>query len=347
MRIGVIGLGFMGSTHLQALAKVSGAQVAAVMSRNEKRLSGDLSDIGGNLAIPGARMDFSGYRKYRNVEGILADDDIDAVDICVPTHLHEEITIAALQQGKHVLVEKPMALDGRAAERMAEEAEKLKRVLMVAQVLRFFPEYTGLSDLVRSARLGKVRSAMFRRRTAVPTWGEWEFDKSKSGGGVYDLLIHDVDIALHLFGTPESISATGHEDLHGGVDAITAQFHYREVDSVTITGGWHHRGGYPFSMEYTVLADNGVVEYSSAGRPATVYWKDEKSDPLPASGADPFAEEIRYFVECCQSGRTPERCPPRESALAVWAARAMVQAREKKGEKIEFECQPGTTSRRL
>jgi predicted dehydrogenase len=331
MRIGVIGLGFMGSTHLQALAKVPEAQVVAVVSRNEKRLLGDLSDIGGNLAISGARMDFSGYRKYRSVEEALADDGIDAVDICVPTHLHEEITIAALQRGKHVLVEKPMALDGPAAERMAEEAEKRQRVLMVAQVLRFFPEYTGLSDLVRSGRLGKVRSAIFRRRTAVPTWGEWEFDRSKSGGGVFDLLIHDVDIALHLFGVPESVSATGHEDLRGGVDAITAQFHYRDMDSVTITGGWHHRGAYPFSMEYTVLAENGVVEFSSAGRPATVYWKDEKSEPLPTSGVDPFAEELRYFVDCCQSGKTPERCPPRESALAVRVTKAMVEARQMKG----------------
>jgi len=337
MRIGVIGLGFMGSTHLQALAKVQAAQVVAVVSRNEKRLSGDLSDIGGNLAIPGARMDFSGYRKYRSVEEALADDNIDVVDICVPTHLHEEITIAALKQGKHVLVEKPMALDGPAADRMAEEAEKSKRVLMVAQVLRFFPEYTGLSDLVRSGRFGNVRSAIFRRRTAVPTWGEWEFDRSKSGGGVYDLLIHDVDIALHLFGVPESISATGHEDLRGGVDTITSQFYYPEVDSVTITGGWHHRGAYPFSMEYTVLAENGVVEFSSAGRPATVYWKDEKSELLPAPEIDPFAEELRYFIECCQSRQIPARCPPRESALAVRAATAMVQARDKKGEKLPCE----------
>ena len=289
MRIGVIGLGFMGSTHLQALAKVPGAQVVAVMSRNEKRLSGDLSGIGGNLGIAGARMDFGSYRKYRNAVDMLADGGIDAVDICVPTYLHEEITIAALQRGKHVLVEKPMALDGAAAERMLEAADKHKRVLMVAQVLRFFSEYTWLAGLVRSGRLGSVRSAMFRRRTAVPTWGEWEFDRSKSGGGVYDLLIHDVDIALHLFGMPEAISATGYEDLRGGVDAITAEFYYPDVNSVTITGGWHHRGAYPFSMEYTVIGDNGVAEFSSAGRPAAVFWKDEQSEVSPAEGVDPFA----------------------------------------------------------
>jgi hypothetical protein len=90
-------------------------------------------------------------------------------------------------------------------------------------------------------------------------------------------------------------------------------------------------------MEYTVLADNGVVEFSSAGRPATVYWKNGTSEPLPTADTDPFAEEIRYFVECCKSGQTPDRCPPRESALAVMAMKAMVEAREKKGERLQCE----------
>ncbi|HYO82651.1 MAG TPA: Gfo/Idh/MocA family oxidoreductase [Bryobacteraceae bacterium] len=339
MRVGVLGLGFMGSTHLQAWAKVPEAQVMAVMSRNEKRLSGDLSDVGGNLSIPGAGMDFSGYRKYRSVEQVLIDRDVDAVDICLPTYLHEEVATAALQHGKHVLVEKPMALDGAAAERVAAAAEKHTRVLMVAHVLRFFPEYAGLVELVRSGRLGRVRSAIFRRRTAVPTWGEWEFDRTKSGGGVFDLLIHDVDIALQLFGLPTAISAVGHENLRGGVDSITAQFFCREADAVTITGGWHHRGAYSFSMEYTVLADNGVVEFSSDGKPATVYWKDETSERLPAQDVDPFTAELSYFIECCQSGQQPLRCSPHDSALAVWAAKAMVDARGENGAKVEFRAQ--------
>ena len=337
MQIGVIGLGFMGSTHLQALAKVPGVRLGAVMSRNERRLAGDMSDVGGNLNIAGARMDFSQCRTYRSVDDILADKDLDAVDICVPTYLHEEIATAALRQGKHVLVEKPMALDGPAAERMVQESENHGRVLMVAHVLRFFPEYTGLADLIQSGRLGRIRSAIFRRRTAVPTWGEWEFDRQKSGGGVYDLLIHDVDIALHLFGPPDAVSATGHEDLPGGIDNITALFHYENVDSVTITGGWHHRGQYPFSMEYTVIGDDGVAEFSSDGRPTRVYWKNGGSDPLSAPGSDPFAEELGYFAECCRTGRSPERCLPRESARAVWAAQTMVQARDRKGDKVRCE----------
>ncbi len=337
MRIGVIGLGFMGSTHLQALAKISRAEVVAVLSRNEKRLSGDLSDVQGNLDLPSLKMDFSGYRKYRDVSDMLGEPDIQAVDICVPTYLHEQIALDALRAGKHVLLEKPMALDGGSAHRIIAQAKQSRRMLMVAQVLRFMSPYQALWDLVRSGRLGIVRSAIFRRRTAVPTWGEWELDRAKSGGGVYDLLIHDVDIALHLFGLPGEISATGFENLRGGVDNITAQFHYRDVDSVTITGGWHHTGSCPFSMEYTVVADNGVVEFSSTGRPATVHWKDGDSEALPTPGSDPYAEEIAYFLGCCETGAQPLLCPPSESALAVEVAQIMVNAREGRGDKVRCE----------
>jgi predicted dehydrogenase len=169
---------------------------------------------------------------------------------------------------------------------------------------------------------------LFRRRTAVPAWGPWEFDKSKSGGGVFDLLIHDVDQALRLFGMPEAISATGHEDMPHGIDTIAAEFHYPQIGSVTITGGWHHRGEYPFSMEFTVVADGGVVEYSSAGRPATVYWADGRKELLPASEKDPYQAEIEYFLDCCRSAARPELCLPEESAQAVRMTRLMVEARD-------------------
>ncbi|MGH9626864.1 MAG: Gfo/Idh/MocA family protein [Bryobacteraceae bacterium] len=328
MRIGVLGLGFMGATHIQALSKVPNAKLAAVMSRNERRLSGDLSDVQGNLGGSVEKADFSQVVKYRSVEDIIADPELDAVDVCLPTHLHAPVTIAALRAGKHVLVEKPMALDGDAADEMLVEARKQGRVLMTAQVLRFFPSYQALSKLVTSGELGSVRSAIFRRRTSVPTWGAWEFDKRKSGGGVYDLMIHDVDMALHLFGIPDAITSTGFEDMQSGIDMITSAFHYQNVDSLTITGGWHHRGDYPFSMEYTVVGDRGVAEFNSSGRPATVYWADGRSEPVDTEGIDPFAEELKYFVECAQAGREPEMCRPEESAAAVKVTRLMVQARD-------------------
>jgi predicted dehydrogenase len=335
MKIGVLGLGFMGSTHLQAWSRIPEAELLAVMDLDETRLSGDLSSIQGNLGGPGMKMDFSAVRKYRSVDGILSDRDVEAIDICLPTFLHAAVAIQALRAGKHVLCEKPMALDGDDADAMVVEAERSGRILMVAQVLRFFPAYRELSRLVKSGALGQIRSALFRRRTAVPAWGPWELDKKKSGGGAFDLLIHDVDQSQYLFGVPEAISSTGYEDMMNGVDAISSEFHYSGIGQVTIGGGWFHRGEYPFSMEFTVTADRGVIEYSSAGRPVTVYWADGRKEALKPEEKDGYEAEAAYFLNCCRSGRRPAECPPQESSLAVKLTKLMVEARERKGEKVK------------
>src|ERR1700719_4877479 len=148
MRVAVAGLGFMGSTHIRALQSILQAQLVAVCSRDEKKLAGDLSGIQGNLGGPGERLDFSALSKYRDIRQMLDDPRVEAVDLCLPTHLHAPVAIEAFAAGKHVLVEKPMALDAASARQMIAEAEKHRRVLMVAQVLRFFPMYQVLSEVL-------------------------------------------------------------------------------------------------------------------------------------------------------------------------------------------------------
>ena len=322
----------MGSTHLKALKNIPDVQVVAVSSDDPVALSGDLSGVQGNIGGPGEKMDFSSMRKYSKAEDAVADPEAEAVDVCLPTHLHAPIAVAALRAGKHVLVEKPMALDGAQTDQMVAEAARSGRVLMTAQVLRFWPAYEVLRERLKG--LGAVRSAFFRRRCAAPAWARWVADPTQSGGGVFDLLIHDVDMCLHLFGAPESVSATGYEDAPRGIDWILAQLHYRDIATVTITGGWHHPKAYPFSMEYTVVADGGTVEYSSAGREPTLYRADGEAETLAQSDRDGYQAEIEYFVKCAKAGRQPELCPPQESGAAVKLARLMVEARDHKGEKI-------------
>src|SRR5579884_1487523 len=281
MRIAILGLGFMGSTHLQALRSIPDAELAAVLSGDPKKLAGDLSAVQGNIGGPGGQFDFSAVRKCRHVEEILEDPAIDAIDICLPTYLHAEVAVEALRAGKDVLIEKPMALDGPAAHRIIAEAKKQNRIVMTAQVLRFMPQYRALRDAIEGGRLGTVRHAIFRRRCAAPAWSGWLADPDRSGGGVFDLLIHDVDMALELFGVPEMVSAFGYEDLPRGVDVISAQLHYPGQGTAVIAGGWHHPQAFPFSMEYTVVADEGTVDYSSAGRAPTLYAANRTATALP------------------------------------------------------------------
>ena len=333
MRIAVLGLGFMGSTHLKALRNVPAATLAAVVSSDDAKLAGDLSGIQGNLGGPGEKMDFSAISRYHTVDEALADPSIDAVDICLPTDRHASVTLDALRAGKHVLVEKPMALDGDMADRMIAEAARSNRLLMTAQVLRFFPAYAKTAELVKSAQLGPVRSAIFRRRCAAPAWSKWLSNPAVSGGGVFDLLIHDVDYCVDLFGAPAAVSATGHEDMPRGIDCIVAQFHYPGLD-VVVTGGWHHPKAYPFSMEFTVVSDGGTLEFNSAGRPLTLYQADGTEAPVALADTDGFQAELEYFVACASSGRKPERCPPEDSATAVRLTRAMLESRSRNGGRI-------------
>ncbi|MCS7041740.1 MAG: Gfo/Idh/MocA family oxidoreductase [Bryobacteraceae bacterium] len=333
MRVAILGLGFMGLTHLKAYRRIAGVEIAAISSNDPRVLAGDLSHIQGNLDIGGEPVDISRVPKYEDAFECVRRCDADAVDICLPTAMHAPATVEALRRGLHVLVEKPMALDAGECEAMIAEARKAGRVLMTAQVLRFFPAYLPLIRAAGDGSLGTVRHAVFRRRCAAPKWGAWLTDKKQSGGGVFDLLIHDVDMALACFGMPEAVSATGHEDLAAGIDLVTGHLHYGSGLTVTITGGWHLPSAYPFSMEYTVVGDNAAIEYSSAGRPPHWYGR-EKDYEIPLETADGYQAEIEYFIECCRTGRAPERCTPESSAAAVRVARLLDEARAKKGEPV-------------
>ena len=282
------------------------------------------------------RTHLKAWGEISDVEVVSGDATADAIDICLPTNLHAPMALEALRAGKHVLVEKPMALDVAACGEMIEEAKKQRRVLMVAHVLRFFPMYQALSAILSSGRIGAPRWAIFRRRCGAPAWGAWLTDPKQSGGGVFDLLIHDMDLCLHLFGKPETISATGYEALADGVDVITAELHYPGLTAV-ITGGWHHPKSYPFSMEYTVVAEQGTVDYSSLGRDPTLYGQDGEVEPLPMAQQDGYRAEIEYFLDCCRRGERPSLCPPEESADAVALALCVLEARARNGEKIRCQ----------
>jgi predicted dehydrogenase len=332
MQLAIVGLGFMGSTHLKAAWSLPGVQLS-VVSSNPDKLKGDLSRVSGNLKTTGSHFDFSQIRTYTSFDDVLADPAIDAVDLCLPTIHHEPFAVKALAAGKHVLVEKPMGIDRAACDRMLAAAAKSGKLLMAAQVLRFFPAYDSLKSWVDSGACGEMRLATFRRRCAAPTWAPWLKDKAQSGGGVFDLLIHDIDMALYLFGNPVKVSASGCEDLANGVDVIQGRLYY-EGFSVAIMGGWHP-GEYPFSMEYTVVGTGGCFDYHSSqphpnsypvGQPAA-----EVVHPHPVDG---YRAEIDYFLQCARTGQQPTRCLPSDSAHAVSLAYLMLESRSRQGENI-------------
>ncbi len=331
LRVGVVGLGFMGAAHLEAYGAVNGCELAAVSSSSEKKLSGDLSDVGGNLDRGSGTYDFGSAARHRRSADLIADPSVDAVDLCTPTDLHAPLALEALAAGKHVLVEKPMALSGEDCDAMIEAARKANRVLMVAQVLRFFPEYAAAWATVRSGRLGRLRSATFRRRCAAPAWGQWLKDPVRSGGGALDLLIHDFDFCRHLLGVPESVSAVGAVDTAAGIDYVDARLHYGTGVSVSILGGWHHPASFPFSMEFTILCDSGTLDYSSDRTGLRLYKADGTAEDIETPTQDGFVGELQAFVNACSVGEPPEICRPEHSADSVRMALAMRTSRSQDG----------------
>jgi predicted dehydrogenase len=339
MRIGVVGLGFMGSTHARALFQVPGTELGAVVSSDPMKLSGDFTGVGGNLGGPREKLDFSGVRKYADFGAALNDKSLDALDICLPSDQHFAATRAALRAGKHVLCEKPLALDGEAAHQLVEEANRAGRILMAGHVLRFYSEYRALASVLAGGRLGAVRGSLFRRRCGAPAWSRWLTDSARSGGAVLDLLIHDIDFCLHLYGKPRVISATGYANRDRGIDWIEARLGFEHSGPAIVTGGWHHPKSYPFRMEYTVVSDGGTLEFSSGEMPVTLFDASGSSEQvdLPEGdvpAGDAFVQELAYFAECAREGRQPDLCPPSESAMAVTVARLLMESRERNGEEI-------------
>lgn len=317
----------MGATHLATLARIPDIQIGAVAARNEALLSGDFSQVGGNLGHPLPNVDLSSVSKYHAWTDLIADSKVDAVDICLPSDLHEPVATAALEAGKHVLCEKPMALGVKECDNMLDAMRRASRVLMVGHVLRFWPAYKYLQEFVAAARYGPVRHVTLTRYCGLPSWSRWLPDESRSGGAILDLLVHDLDQILSLFGTPAAVRAKR----LGSADAVTATFLYPNGPEVRLQGGWL-AAGTPFSMGFQVRSDEAEVQLASGV--LTLLDASGRREVISMEGIDPFAAELAYFQQCCARNQHPDLCPPEQSRAAVQLALLVKKSRELSGEQI-------------
>lgn len=307
VRIGILGIGFMGKTHYEASKKVSGGKVTAICTRSEKKLAGDWRDIQGNFGGSGGIEDLSAVKKYREIDEILADPDIDLVDICLPTAYHKDVTIRAFDAGKHVLLEKPIAVQLDDADAMVAAAKRTGKKFFVAQVLRFWPEFAFIKQVVESGEYGKLLTANFERIIAKPTWGAEHFEKlDTSGGPGIDLHIHDADFVNYLLGVPDKLFASG--ILVGGKYAQYVATHYLyETLGVTVTcqSGAVCMSGRPFEHGFDVYLEKGTIQYNSSwGKPLVIVTPDGILEPTLPEG-DAFQREVQYAVDTITSDAEP------------------------------------------
>jgi predicted dehydrogenase len=310
IRIGIVGIGFMGMIHYLAARKLQGAKVTALCSRDEKKLAGDWRSIQGNFGPRGEMMDLSGLKKYRTLEEMLADPDIDLVDVCNPTHLHPDTAIKALQAGKHVLIEKAIALEPKDADAMVAAARRAGKLLMVAHVLPFFPEFAFAARTIRSGEYGKLLGAHFKRVISRPDWSADIGDASKTGGPAVDLHIHDTHFIGLVCGVPGQVFATGVIEGDAVAYLTTSYLYGPGGPAVTCSSGAIAQKGRPFVHGYEIYLEKATLTYESGTCPLTVLTADGKAEQprLPGGGEDTaaFTLELQAAVDGVKSGHEPD-----------------------------------------
>ena len=301
-RIGIVGVGFMGMIHYLAAKKIAGVEVVAIVTRDEKKRNGDWTSIQGNFGPRGGHEDLSNVKCYESVEQLLNDENVDLVDICLPNQLHAKIATQALDAGKHVLVEKAIALTVEDADAMLKAAEKSGKILQVAHVLPFFPDFGYVHQLATKGTYGKIKAAHFRRHISPPDWSAEMSDLDSQGGPIVDLHIHDTHFVNLMFGPPNKVLTQGvfeGQALH----YVTTQYFYDHGPAVTATSGAISRPSRPFTHGLEVYFEKATVMYE-AGGDLVVYTDDEVLRPELGS-ADPidsFALELTAACEALQTG---------------------------------------------
>lgn len=320
LRVGIIGLGFMGSAHVKAWLQASGARIAALCNPSGRNLDGDFSKVFGNVGDTSPlRLDMQDIAAYQDFSQMLADSRIDAVDICAPTHTHRELALAALAAGKHVLCEKPMARTAADARLMAEAARKAQRILMPAMCLRFWPEWAWLKEAVGSGRYGRVLSARFTRLAEPPAWSQTTFlDGKKSGGGLLDLHIHDTDFVQFLFGRPLAVESAGYSRVSGCIDHVVTRYEVTGGALVHAEGSWAMSMGFGFRMAYTVNFENATADYDLVrAKDALKLSANGSTEIITPGGPGGYAREIQHFVDSIIYKSQPAVVTAEDGASAI------------------------------
>ncbi len=311
VRVGIVGVGFMGMIHYLAYQQLKGVKVTAISTRDAKKRAGDWRGIKGNFGPPGAVMDLKGIATYEHFQDLLNDPNVDLIDICLPPVGHSSAAIAALRAGKHALVEKPIALETGDAEKMVAAAKKAGKQLMIGHVLPFFGEYAYALKLITDGKYGRLLGGHFKRIISDPLWIKDFFNPHTVGGPVVDLHIHDAHFIRLVCGMPKAVFSTGSQ--RGEVvEFFTSQFMFDDPSlAVTATSGVINQQGRSFTHGFEIRLEKATLVYDFAviddkptlNVPLTVIPSKGKTFQPPLPAVDAFAAELGAAAKAVKSGQ--------------------------------------------
>jgi len=301
-RIVIIGPGSICRTYLEALKESSKVEVCALAGRDTKK-----------------GRDFAeeyGLSYYVDQEDMYREVCPDAVLICTPTHTHEEMVRNAIAHGVHVMCEKPIVLRADAAENLIRAAGNAGVRLMVMQVVRFWPEYAKTKELISCGELGEIKNVYLNRLSAHPTWCTWHRDPEKSGGGLYDLHIHDIDYLYHVFGPVKSVYAVGKQEDSGCFNNVSTVLRFESGETAVVEGFMDMTGDYEFTTNMRINGSEASVEMVNKivyldgeevkAAHMVLYKKDGSVEHIRTEKYDPYQKEVEYFASCVQKDRETE-----------------------------------------
>jgi len=304
LKVGLIGAGGIAGTHIGYLKKIPDVEVVA------------LCDVREEAARKTAEK-FEVPKVFSSYKDILKLKDVDAVSVCTPNYFHAEPTIAALKAGKHVMCEKPMAMNTAEAKKMRDTAKRLRKLLMMHFNMRYMTTAATLKPIIDTGALGRIYhvTTTYTRRDGYPRPGSWFGQKAQSGGGpLIDLGVHRIDLALWLIGYPKPVAAFGgvydllaREKLKGikfdCEDFSAAMIRFADGCTMYCVASWdgHEKaGGCTMSIRGT---DGAIFE---EGAELTLCRK-EFGVPTACVLApqQPKESPQQHFVDCILSGKQP------------------------------------------
>lgn len=331
IKVALVGAGRMGNVHFNAYKAIPDVKVVAAV------------DV--DLQAAKQRLNDSNIKFYDNLDCMLENEKVDMVDICTPTYLHAEQAIKIADKGLHVICEKPIALTLESAKEMVDAANRNNIFFMVAQVIRFWPEYEYLKKVYDEKIYGKLNQILFTRvgEMTKTTWKDWIRDISKSGMVPIDLHIHDVDFILHMLGKPKSVTSFSMEN---GKNLSWINTHYEYDDTIVEAEGAWYDPKFPFSMSYRACFEKAILEYKgnklmlykNNGESTQIHLEDVKAtSQLNVGSVNGYQYEIEYFVNCVRNNVPPKRITPEESVLSLEVVLKELES-ARVGRKINLSC---------
>lgn len=313
LKVALVGVGGISGAHIPAWEERRDAELVALCDIRAEQME-----------------KYKNKHCYTDFDEMLKNEEIDILDICLPTYLHAEFAIKAMNMGINVICEKPVSLNAADVARVYSTAKSNNVKFMVAQVLRFWPEYSIIKEIYDTGKYGRLLSGHMGRLGVRPkwSWDGWMMDENRSGLVPFDLHIHDLDFIVYAFGKPKEFK--DYRARSENQDYINSIYEY-DGFFITTEAAWYD-APYPFAANFSFQFEKALAVFEN--HEMTIYEKDGKIfKPVSQSGEDTgdiglpksnaYSNEINYFADCVLSGAEPDRVKPAELETVISILKAL------------------------